>query len=220
MNGKFSLTRDAARDLDRRALENHQIPPHVLMENAGRGAASVLIALGISGPVTVLCGKGNNGGDGLVLARHLLLQGYSPTTVTFDPPDQFSPDTQFQWKINLSLPLDFILMHKNVFNKNLLSTILNRSEWIVDGLFGTGLRGSVRTPFDEIIDAINGSHANVLSLDIPSGLDADTGVATGPTVRAHHTVTFAALKQGFLVEASRAWRGRVHVADIGLPVWV
>jgi NAD(P)H-hydrate epimerase len=94
---------------------------------------------------------------------------------------------------------------------------LGGSGWVVDALFGSGLRGPVRPPFDRVIAAINASPARVFAVDIPSGLDSDTGRPLGPTVRAHHTATIVAMKQGFVHEAAREWLGEVHVIDIGLP---
>src|SRR5262249_17814629 len=94
---------------------------------------------------------------------------------------------------------------------------LGESEWVVDALFGTGLGGPVRAPFDKVIEAINHSHARVLAVDIPSGLDCDTGRPLGPTVRAEHTATFVAQKKGFQEAAAKEWLGQVHVIDIGAP---
>jgi NAD(P)H-hydrate epimerase len=94
---------------------------------------------------------------------------------------------------------------------------LASAEWVVDALFGTGLAGAVRPPFDAVIGAIDASGAKVLAVDIPSGLDCDTGRPLGATVRAQHTVTFVAMKQGFAQPAAREWVGEVHVADIGAP---
>jgi NAD(P)H-hydrate epimerase len=94
---------------------------------------------------------------------------------------------------------------------------LTAAEWVVDALFGTGLSGAVRPPLDRVIEAINASRARVLAVDIPSGLDCDTGRPLGATVRAEHTVTFAAPKAGFASPEARAWLGQVHLADIGVP---
>jgi NAD(P)H-hydrate epimerase len=91
------------------------------------------------------------------------------------------------------------------------------AEWVVDALFGTGLTGPLRSPFDQIVEAINTAPARVLAVDIPSGLDCDTGQPLGPTVRAHQTATMAALKKGFAEPAARTWLGAVHLVDIGVP---
>jgi NAD(P)H-hydrate epimerase len=94
---------------------------------------------------------------------------------------------------------------------------LSAAEWIVDALFGTGLTGPPRAPFDQIIAAINTTSARVLAVDIPSGLDCDTGQPLGAVVRAEHTATFVALKKGFVNPAAQQWLGKVHVVDIGIP---
>ena len=89
--------------------------------------------------------------------------------------------------------------------------------WIVDALFGTGLSRSLESPFDELVAIVNSSQNPILAIDIPSGLDCDTGTPLGPTVRATHTATFVAPKRGFLNPAARQWTGEVHVIDIGAP---
>jgi NAD(P)H-hydrate epimerase len=94
---------------------------------------------------------------------------------------------------------------------------LASAEWVVDALFGTGLSGPLRAPFDQVIAAINDGPAQVLAVDIPSGLDCDTGQPLGPTVRAHLTATFVAQKKGFAQPAAKAWLGNVHVLGIGAP---
>jgi NAD(P)H-hydrate epimerase len=91
------------------------------------------------------------------------------------------------------------------------------ADWIIDALFGSGLHGPVRPPFDRVIHAINGNSVRVLAVDIPSGLDSDTGQPLGPTVRASHTATIVASKKGFELPESREWTGAVHIIDIGLP---
>jgi NAD(P)H-hydrate epimerase len=97
-----------------------------------------------------------------------------------------------------------------------LRTELEGAEWVVDALFGTGLTGPVRPPFDQIIDLINRGPAHVLAVDIPSGMDCDTGLALGPTIHAEHTVTFVAPKVGYANPQAASWLGKVHVADIGV----
>src|SRR5205823_10758120 len=94
---------------------------------------------------------------------------------------------------------------------------LATSDWIMDALFGTGLSGPLRSPFAEIVALINDSPAKVIAADIPSGLDGDTGLPLGPTVRADHTATLLAWKKGFVEESAREWTGQVHLVDIGLP---
>ncbi len=209
------LSRAETRAFDRRAIEYFGIPALVLMENAGRGAADVLHALGARGPVLILCGKGNNGGDGLVIARHLANRGIRAHSLLFASPDQLSADAAAQWLIveRLQLPAE---AWPGPLDEARLSAEIGRAEWVVDALFGTGLTGPMRSPFDRIAELVNAHAARVLAVDVPSGLDADTGQPMGIAVRAQHTVTFVAPKVGFQNPAAAAWLGQVHVADIGL----
>ena len=209
------LTRAQVRAFDKHAIEQLGIPSVVLMENAGRGVAQVLHVLGIRGPVVIACGKGNNGGDGLVIARHLANAMCDMSVLLFARPSELSPDAAIQWNVvqKMRLPAQIALQP---LDEMTLATSFAKAEWIVDALFGTGLTGPVRSPFDRIITLINGSPARVLAVDIPSGLDADTGEPLGPTIRAEHTVTFVAPKLGFRNPAAAAFTGQVHVADIGV----
>jgi NAD(P)H-hydrate epimerase len=104
------------------------------------------------------------------------------------------------------------------FDEQRLARDLAQAAWVIDALFGTGLTGPMRPPFDRIAAIINASTARVLAVDIPSGLDADTGQPMGTTVRADHTSTFVAPKVGFRNPAAAAWLGQIHVVDIGLAV--
>ena len=211
------LSREQVRAIDRRAIDEFGVPGVVLMENAGRGAAEVLLSLGARGPVVICCGKGNNGGDGFVIARHLDNRGVPVRVLLFADPATLTGDAALNHDIlsRSGVPLD--VSAGPVVDEAALRQELAVAEWVVDALFGTGLAGLVRPPFDRVIAAINASGAKVLAVDIPSGLDCDTGQPLGPTVRAQHTVTFVAEKKGFANPAAREWTGAVHVADIGAP---
>jgi len=210
------LSRDQVRAIDRRAIDEFGVPGAVLMENAGRGAAEVLLALGARGPVVVCCGKGNNGGDGFVIARHLDNHGVPVRVLLFAKPEELTGDAALNHGIlrKSGVPID---ARAGPVDAEALRRELAPAEWVVDALFGTGLAGAVRPPFDQVIAAINASGAKVLAVDIPSGLDCDTGEPLGPAVRAQHTVTFVAMKKGFTNPVAREWTGEVHVADIGAP---
>jgi NAD(P)H-hydrate epimerase len=211
------LSREEVRALDRRAIEEFGVPSVVLMENAGRGAAELLISLGVHGQVVVCCGKGNNGGDGFVIARHLDNRGISVRVLLFARPEDLAGDAAINYQIIARAGLPIVIHADNPVDDPALRGELAAAEWVVDALFGTGLAGPVRKPFDQIIAAINESPARVLAVDIPSGLDCDTGKPLGPTVRAHHTTTFVAMKKGFANPETRRWLGQVHVVDIGAP---
>jgi NAD(P)H-hydrate epimerase len=208
------LTREQVRACDKYAIEQLGIPSVVLMENAGRGAAEVLRSLGIHGPVVICCGKGNNGGDGLVITRHLANAGCDVVVLLFADPDSLSPDAAIQWnivqKMNLSTQVCATI------DEAKLAATFAKADWIVDALFGTGLTGPLRTPFDRVIALMSASARQVLAVDIPSGLDADTGDPIGITVRATHTVTFVARKLGFANPTAAAYTGQIHVVDIGI----
>jgi NAD(P)H-hydrate epimerase len=187
------------------------------MENAGRGAAEVLVSLGIPGPVAVCCGKGNNGGDGFVIARHLDNRGVPVEVLLFADPGELTGDAAINFRIIDRAGLPIILGPEGRFDTQALAKSLSTPAWIVDALFGTGLTGPVRAPFDQVIRTINASGVRILAVDIPSGLDCDTGLPLGVTIRAAHTVTFVAQKQGFANPGAREWLGQVHVVDIGAP---
>jgi NAD(P)H-hydrate epimerase len=210
-----SLTRDEVRDIDRRAIQELGLPGIVLMENAGRGAAELLIGLGIDGPVTIAAGKGNNGGDGFVIARHLANHGFDVRVRLFADPHELTGDALTNYRVLCAAgmsPLNGAEAGPTDWGDELRS-----SSWIVDALLGTGARGSVREPFATVIDQINAARVGVFAVDLPSGLDCDTGLPLGPCVRAAHTATFVGPKRGFDAPAAAAYTGQVHVIDIGVP---
>jgi NAD(P)H-hydrate epimerase len=209
------LSRDEVRAVDRRAIEQYGVPGVVLMENAGRGAAEILVGLGARGPVRICAGKGNNGGDGFVIARHLDIQQVPVRVLLFARTEQLTGDAATNFRIveKAGLPITVF----GDVNEQALTAEFATSDWVVDALFGTGLTGPVRPPFDRVIAAINTSGARVLAVDIPSGLDCDTGRPLGATVRAEHTVTFVAPKKGFAEPEAKEWLGQVHVVGIGAP---
>ncbi|HKB02787.1 MAG TPA: NAD(P)H-hydrate epimerase [Gemmataceae bacterium] len=214
----FWLSRAEVRELDRRAIHEFGVPGVVLMENAGRNTAELLLRLNPDGErVLILCGPGNNGGDGFVIARHLQNAGVEVDPLLFGSVDQLSPDAQVNglvwqksgplWTVSVGEPLD----------ADIRRVIDGAPGWIVDALFGTGLTRALGPPFDEVVAAVNASNRPVLAVDIPSGLDCDTGEPLGPTIKAAHTATFVALKKGFLNLKAKPWLGEVQVLDIGAP---
>ncbi len=213
------LTRAEVRDLDRRAVEEFGMNSLVLMENAGRGATDVLCSLGIDGPVVICCGKGNNAGDGFVVARHLQLRGYAVRVLAWSTLEQLTPDAAANAKILQELGIAIAWFSNAETDTAAAQTLENAcrgAAWIVDALLGTGATGSPRSPLDGVIRMVNASGAPIFALDVPSGLDCDTGEPADPTIRARHTCTFAALKPGLIVPAAAEFVGQVHVADIGV----
>jgi len=203
------------RELDRRAVAEYGMSSLILMENAGRGAAEILLALGVHGPVAICCGKGNNGGDGLVIARHLLNAEIDVGIHLFAPPQNLTADADANLKAVQLAGASVEIWTTPDFSR--LAAEFARAEWVVDALYGTGLQGAVRPPLDRVIAVMNASPARRFAVDIPSGLDGDTGEPQGATVRADHTATFVAPKIGFANPAAAAWLGEVHVIDIGVP---
>jgi NAD(P)H-hydrate epimerase len=210
------LARDEVRAIDRRAIDEFALPGVVLMENAGRGAAELLIELGIDGPVIVAAGKGNNGGDGFVIARHLDNHGFEVRMLLFADPHELTGDALTNYRVisAAGMPIrNCTAGHESAGWQNELRS----GSWIVDALLGTGTRGTVREPFATAIEQIDASGVPVLAVDLPSGLDCDTGQPLGPCVRAAHTATFVAPKRGFETPGAAAYTGQVHVIDIGVP---
>jgi NAD(P)H-hydrate epimerase len=210
------LSRDEARALDRRVIEEAGVPGVVLMENAGRNCAELLRSLGVQGSVAVCCGKGNNGGDGFVIARHLDNAGVAVRVLLFADPAGLTGDAAVMYRILAYSGPPISVFAPNV-EEGRLRAELAGAEWVVDALFGSGLQGPIRAPLDRVVAAINDAGARVLAVDIPSGLDADTGEPLGPTVRAQHTATIVAPKRGFAAAAAQPYLGRVHVIDMGMP---
>jgi NAD(P)H-hydrate epimerase len=211
------LTREQTRELDRRAIEEFGVPGIVLMENAGRGMAELLRTLGINGPVVLCCGKGNNGGDGFVMARHLDNAGVRVHVLLFGDPAQLSGDAAINHRILAASGIPLDLFAGPSLDEERLRRQLADAGWIVDALFGSGLRGTIQPPFDRIIAAINAAGRRVFAVDIPSGLDCDTGQPLGVAIRADHTATVAAMKKGFLEPSAASWTGQVHLIDMGAP---
>jgi NAD(P)H-hydrate epimerase len=188
----------------------------VLMENAGRGCVDTLCTLGVRGPVVVVCGKGNNAGDGFVIARHLDLRGVSVKVVLMGPPGELRGDAAANYGIVRLSQLQIVEVPAS-FQPDIFQNSLAGAEWIVDALLGTGATGAPRPPLDAAIRLMNAASAKRLAVDLPSGLDCDTGEPADPTFRADHTCTFVAEKVGFTNPAARPWLGEVHVLDIGAP---
>ena len=210
------MTRQQVREIDRRAIDEYGLPGIVLMENAGRGTAELLIRLGIHRDVVICAGRGNNGGDGFVIARHLENHGHKVRVLVFVDPQALRGDAAINYRVLVAGGTPMQVFSGTPAEEELASA-LQGAGWIVDALLGTGMQGTVREPFATAIAAINSGGTSVLAVDLPSGLDCDIGEPLGCCVRADHTATFVAPKRGFDNPASRQWTGTVHVIDIGAP---
>jgi ADP-dependent NAD(P)H-hydrate dehydratase / NAD(P)H-hydrate epimerase len=215
------LSRAQMRAFDKHAIEVCHVSGLVLMENAGRGATDVLVRECLDGDaaearVVIVCGTGNNGGDGLVIARHLLLRGADPTVWLCGDAGKLAADARANldaWRgvggevreLAAGSPLEP------------MKEALADADLIVDALFGTGLDRPVEGPLADVVRAMNAAAAPRFAVDVPSGMDADTGRTLGVAVDARATVTFAHHKLGLLTPGGAARAGRVHVVDIGVP---
>lgn len=211
------LCRAEFRNLDAEAERDYGLPTLVLMENAGRAAAEILSERARPGSrVLILCGPGNNGGDGGVVARHLDAWGYSVRVAWIGSLDQLSRDAVAQFRI---LRQSGIEQHERPSGPADAESAgwLAAADWIVDGLLGTGLSRPVTEPLYGLIDRVNRSGKPILALDLPSGLDCDTGKALGIAIEAKVTVTFVAPKLGFDRPGAGCFLGDVRTVEIGLP---
>jgi NAD(P)H-hydrate epimerase len=220
---QFALTREQSRQLDRRAIDDYGISGLVLMENAGRGVVDVLERLGINGPVVILCGKGNNAGDGFVIARHLEIRGYDCQVILLFPRSELTGDAATNFAILEMTNVSIVETAQRAGSSSTPDVLdwLGRegsnANWLIDAMLGTGARGEPRPPLDAAIDWFNAHTARKLAADVPSGLDCDTGEPAAHTIRADHTCTFATTKIGFARESANPFVGQVHICDIGVP---
>lgn len=243
MSDVLRLTRAELREIDRVACQEWGIPSSVLMENAGRGAAEIVlgqwmdprdVALSLAdgrGPsrasaahrAAIFCGPGNNGGDGAVVARHLANAGFAVAVLYTEPSAGLRGDAALQRRILERMGLRV----QDVSSADALAACepaLAAANVFVDGLLGTGFEGDVRPKIARVIERINALRRErpirVVALDLPSGLDCDRGEPAQPTVVADLTATFVARKVGFDTPRARAVCGEVRVVSIGVPIQI
>jgi NAD(P)H-hydrate epimerase len=207
------LNREQLHEIDRRCVADYHIPSIVLMENAARAVATEacrMMAGECCGTVLILCGIGNNGGDGLAAARHLHNFGADVTIGLVGDPANYKGDALTNWNIISAMKLT-----ARPFDPQML--LDPRPVVVIDAIFGTGLTKPPRDPFPAVASAVNQSGLLVLAVDLPSGLDADTGVPPGAFIRATSTVTMVAEKIGFTRPGARGLIGDVVIGDIGCP---
>ncbi|MGA8746900.1 MAG: NAD(P)H-hydrate dehydratase [Solirubrobacterales bacterium] len=197
---------DGMRALDRWAIEEQGAPSLELMEAAGRAVAEAVAGLAPSGPVRVVCGKGNNGGDGLVAARLLAGMGYEVEALLLWPREELRGDAAANLR----------RLEAEQVSEDILERLAG-SGVVIDAIFGTGFSGVPRDPAASAIEAIGRSGAPVVACDIASGVDASSGEAEGEAVEADLTVTFHAAKLGHFIAPGKWLRGELRVAPIGIP---
>lgn len=213
-----ALSREQVRAVDRCAIDHLGIPGILLMENAGRRCADVaeeMLGAAAGRTVAVVAGAGNNGGDGYVIARHLSLRGAKVTTYLVADEAKIAGDAAVNLAVLRALEQEIVAVGADEVEA--LASRLAGADLVVDAVGGTGIRGALRGAVATVVEQINAAGAAVLAVDIPTGLDCDTGEAAGPVVRAARTVTFIARKLGFDAADSQAYTGPVTVADIGVP---
>ncbi|MBL7106376.1 MAG: NAD(P)H-hydrate epimerase [Phycisphaerae bacterium] len=215
------MSREEVRAFDAWAIGELGFGGVVLMENAGRSCAEFVAEViegGEEAKVRIFCGKGNNGGDGYVIARHLLGRGYDVRVFLVGRLDEVKGDA----KVNLDLLLKIggVVEEFDIKGEDIAAAVRKfaaDADMIVDCIFGTGLVGQLREGYIELIEAINSIGARVLAVDIPSGLDCDSGEPLGVAVKADDTVTFVAAKKGFIASSKFGdYTGNVYVASIGV----
>jgi len=218
---KFVLmTKEQVRAIDSWAINTIGIPGVVLMENAGRSCAELIKdkLKDIAGPkVCIFCGTGNNGGDGYVIARHLLNSGFEVVVVICGDRKKIKGDAKINLDIleQLGRPIEQLNPRDGDVPAR-VKVFVGDADMVVDGLFGTGLGGQLSDEYKQLIETINACECPILAVDIPSGLDCDAGQPLGAAIRADYTVTFVAVKKGFASESAAQYTGEIFVASIGV----
>ncbi|HWP96807.1 MAG TPA: NAD(P)H-hydrate dehydratase [Syntrophomonadaceae bacterium] len=207
------------KEIDQRASSDFGIPSLVLMENAGLRTLEIIeeiLGQSQGKKVLILAGKGNNGGDGMVVARHLMNSGALVEIFLLGREDQLSSDALINYRILQRMGAKIYPLDQDSALDVLMSSLLS-SDLAVDALYGIGFQGRLNDFEARIVKILNWSRVPVVAVDIPSGVEADTGKVNGEAVRAVYTVTFALPKLGLLLEPGREYVGALTVADISIP---
>ncbi|HLF19023.1 MAG TPA: NAD(P)H-hydrate epimerase [Candidatus Omnitrophota bacterium] len=210
-----SVTVKQIQRLDRLAIESYGVPSLILMENAGRALAQeVSKTLKNKRRVCVICGIGNNAGDGFVGARHLINAGKKVDIILIGKGSKLKEDAFVNYSIlkKLKYPIQEVSQARSFVVRK-----IKAADIIVDAIFGVGLNREVAEPFKSFIEAINTHARKIIAVDIPSGLDGTSGKKYGVCIRANKTVTFTFMKKGFLVNEGPKHAGKIIVVDIGIP---
>ncbi len=207
------LTAKTARAIDCKAREKFGISTLILMENAGSAVAGEIVkSRRGKKKIAIFCGKGNNGGDGLVAARHLLSQGINSDIFLAGKLSEVRNEAKTNLEILLNLKRKVVEV--NEINAGKID--ITKYGLIIDALLGVGLTGQVRAIYSDLIRLINSSKAYIVSVDIPSGLDATTGKILGCCVKADKTITFIAKKRGMVIGDGPKYCGKIIVVDLGI----
>jgi hydroxyethylthiazole kinase-like uncharacterized protein yjeF len=213
------ITPDEMREIDRQAQEEFDIPVTILMENAGRAVFQTAMEMLCEKDrkVTVICGRGNNAGDGFVAARHLMNNGIDVSIVLVTEVEELRGEAKANYyrAEKVAKASGGVIEALNKDNLSSLKSRLEETSLIIDAIFGTGLSRVVGEPERSIIQLINDSEKPVLAVDVPSGLDAADGNVLGVCIKAAKTVTFARPKTGFI--GNENYTGETVTADISIP---
>lgn len=212
------VTAAEMQEIDRRAIQEYGIPSVVLMENAGIVCAGEILRQlpPDRKRVAIFCGKGNNGGDGFVIARQLTNKDCDVHVFYFEKPEKLKPDPKTNFQILEKMKLNLIDC-ANGIDPVRTKNILNQKELVVDALFGTGLSKPVEEPFKTAIQLINDFQKTIISVDMPSGLHSDNGEVLGVAVQARCTITFGLPKKAFQTKTAGRYTGKIMVANISIP---
>ncbi|NRD78183.1 NAD(P)H-hydrate dehydratase [Bacillus sp. BRMEA1] len=205
--------------MDRYTMEKLGLPGVVLMENAGAKVVDEIVKSSSRDKpkIIVLAGKGNNGGDGFVIARRLFDLGLNPVLFLLSVPEQVKGDAKVHLDVYINRGLPFVVLGEDTWE--ILVAELNQADIIVDAMLGTGISGAIRAPFDEVILLINkfAGKKLIVSVDIPSGVSSDTGKVESHAVKATMTVTFVFPKKGFFLNQGPQYVGDWKAVDISVP---
>ncbi len=213
------ITSQQMKEIDRRAIEEFGVPSLVLMENAGRGAAGValdMVSDKTDKKVICVCGKGNNGGDGFVCARHLINNGIDTEIFLTGEPSGLKGDAKINFDILRKMKVKIRIL-KSDKDLELFNERLKDAQLIIDAIFGIGLSGEIKEPYSKAIRTMNQCKKSILAIDVPSGLDASTGNILGVCIKARKTVSFGLPKTGFRENQGPSSTGELIIADISIP---
>ena len=215
----YLVTAAEMREMDRQTIESFGLPGMVLMENAGRGATQFLLAQfkdTKNKKIGIIAGRGNNGGDGFVIARYLAQKGIRTTVFLLSQSSEVKGDAAANLKLLAPLNISVVeIPDQDSFSRH--QTAMRHHDIWVDAILGTGLQSDVKGFFKEIIDFINHSSKPVFSVDIPSGLNSDTAQPCGVCIHANATATFAFAKTGHILFPGANYTGNLEIIDIGIP---
>lgn len=213
------VTAAEIRTIEQIAIEEYGIPGVVLMENAGREATRQIeriMGTIYNKKIAIFAGKGNNGGDGYVVARHLYNQGGKVKVFLIGSKSSVTGDALVNLQIITAMGIDVIeIVNDGDWDK--IKIAMTFTDCLVDALLGTGFTGQLCGHMAQVVESINKTNKVVIAIDIPSGVDADTGQIRGTAVKANHTITFSLPKQGLLLYPGASYAGDISVSDIGIP---